>query len=50
MALKTLETEEANCTEEFPVTLKSALAEILVPDSGPKGHCFPCLRVVEYIN
>lgn len=41
---------EANCIEEFPLTLKSVIGEILVPDSGPKGHCFRCLGVVEYIN
>lgn len=36
-----------NCFEEFPETLKSVIGEILIPGSGPKGHC---LGVVEYIN
>lgn len=39
-----------NCIEEIPLIVKSAVGLILVSDCGPKGHYFPCLGVVEYVN
>lgn len=42
-----IQTVNTNGIEEFPEMLKSVIGEILIPGSGPKGHC---LGIAEYIN